>query len=161
MIERLKVWWRGLGRRERLLVAIALTVVGTVLFYAIAVEPAWRTRSRLARELPKLQEDVARMEALREEARALGNQGAGRDAGESLRVGAERSLQRAGIAGTVRDEGDRGITVKSSGLQAQAWFAWLDQFSRESRTQVMRARVVRAAGVGLVDAEVLLEVPAR
>ena len=153
MIERLKVWWRGLGRRERLLVAIALTVVGTALFYAIAVEPAWRTRSRLARELPKLQEDLARMEALREEARALGNQGAGRDAG----VGE----QRAGIAGTVREDGDRGITVKSSGLQAQAWFAWLDQFSRESRTQVMRARVVRAAGVGLVDAEVLLEVPAR
>lgn len=161
MIDRLRTWWRGLGRRERTLVSAAAAVVAMVVFYAGAVEPAWRTRTRLVSELPQLREDLASMEALREEVRVLAKQGAGRDTTTSLRVGAERSLQRAGIAATVRDEGERGITVKTSALQAQAWFAWMDQFSRESRSRVIRARVVRAVGPGMVDAEAQFEFSVR
>ena len=78
-----------------------------------------------------------------------------------MRVEAERSLQRAGLSATVRDEGERGIGVKSTGVQAQAWFAWMDQFTRETRSQVLRARVVRAVGTGMVDAEAQFEFSAR
>jgi general secretion pathway protein M len=161
VIDSLRNWWRGLGRRERTLVSVASTVVAVAVFYAFAVEPAWRTRERLSSELPKLREDLARMEALREEARVLAKQGSGRDTTASLRVGAERSLERAGLSATVRDEGARGISVKSTGVQAQAWFAWVDQFTRETRSQVLRARVVRAVGTGVVDVEAQFEISAR
>lgn len=168
MMAQLGAWWQGLARRERRLVAAAAGVIVAALLYAVAIEPAWRTRARLARELPQLQAQLAEMEALREEARLLKQQGFGTDSSGSLRAGAQRSLARAGLAATLRDEGERGLAVSAAGVSAQAWFAWLEEFTRESRVGVVRARVERGgtlatskAGAGMVRAEAGFEAPPR
>jgi general secretion pathway protein M len=161
MRERLRTWWTGLGRRERTLVVVAIAVVAGGMLYAFAIEPAWRTRMRVAGELPKLQEQLGQLEALREEARLLRSQGIGMDRGTSLRAGAEKSLARAGIAASVRADSERTITVTANGVPSGAWIAWMEEFGRESRARIVRARVERASAPGSVVAEAGFEVPSR
>jgi general secretion pathway protein M len=166
MRERLHAWWTGLARRERMLVVAAVVVVAGGMLYALAIEPAWRARVRIAGELPKLQEQLAEIEALREEARLLRSQGIGVDRGTGLRAGAEKSLARAGIAATVQSDPGRAdsrqaITVTASGVPAGAWIAWMEEFGRESRARIVRAKVERGGAPGAVAAEAGFEVPSR
>ena len=72
----MRAWWQGLARRERMLVAGAAVLVLAALVYLLAVEPAWKTRARLAAELPRLRAQAAEVEALAQEARQLAKRGA-------------------------------------------------------------------------------------
>jgi general secretion pathway protein M len=137
--------------------AIAMAVVALV--YAAAIEPAWRTRARLARELPQLQEQLAEIQALRDEARLLRQQGFGSDTGGSLRANLERSLVRAGLTGKLRADSERSVAVSAAGVPAQAWFAWMEEFARESRVRIVRARIIRSGAPGMVEAEAGFELP--
>jgi len=53
-----------------MVLAAAVTVLLATL-YALAVEPARNAQARLSGDLPRLQEQMARMEALRGEVRML------------------------------------------------------------------------------------------
>ena len=162
MTAALRAWWQGLARRERTMVACAGALVAVALVYVMGIEPAWRTRARLGREIPQLQEQLVELEALRDEARVLRQKGIGSAApGDSLQASLERSLARAGVAAKVRTDGERGVAVNATSVPAQSWFAWLEEFCRESRVRLVRARVTRAAAAGTVDAEAGLELPAR
>ena len=149
----LRSWWSGLARRERFMILAAVSVIAAALLYVAAVEPAWRERARLRRDLPQLQEQAAQVDALRAEALALGAGGGA--TGVADRAAAEQSLARAGFSGTVRGDGAR-LEVSVRGAAAQAWFAWLDSYVRESRLRVVRVRVNRTAGSGMVDADAAL-----
>jgi general secretion pathway protein M len=161
MMERLRGWWTGLARRERMLVVAAIAVVAGGMLYASAIEPAWRARVRIAGELPKLREQLGELEALREEARLLRSQGFGVDRGTGLRASAEKSLARAAIAAAVRADSERAITVTASGVPAAAWIAWMEEFGRESRARTVRAKIERTSVPGSVAAEAGFEVPSR
>jgi general secretion pathway protein M len=161
VIGRLQAWLRTRDRRERSMVGSAAGVVAAALVFALLVEPAWTTRARLATGLPQLQEQLAELEALREEARVLRQQGLGRDTAGSVRTDAERSLARAGLVATLRSDGERSVTVSAPSVQAQAWFAWMEAFAREARLRISHASVARAAAPGMVQAEVAFEVPGR
>jgi general secretion pathway protein M len=144
------------------MVACALALLVITLLYVIGIEPAWRARARLGREIPQLQEQLAELEALRDEARLLRQKGIGSAAsGGSLQASVERSLARAGVAAKLRADGERSVAVNVTSVPAQTWFAWLEEFCRESRVRVVQARVTRAAAAGTVDAEAGLELPAR
>ena len=145
-------WWSGLARRERVMILAAVTVVVAALLYVGAVEPAWRERTRLQRDLPRLQEQATQIDSLRAEALALGGSGTTIAAD---RAAAEQSLTRAGLAGSVRGGGSQ-LDVSVRGAAAQAWFAWLDSYVHESRLRVVRVRVNRAAGSGMIDADAAL-----
>src|SRR5204862_235881 len=67
----LREWWLGLARRERIGAAAAAAFALAAALYLLALEPAWRTRERLAKELPLLRAQAAQVEALRLEARGL------------------------------------------------------------------------------------------
>jgi len=160
----LRAWWQGLARRERTMVACAAALVAVALLYTVGIQPAWRARARLGREIPQLQEQLAELEALRDEARLLRQKGIGSAAsGGSLQASLERSLARAGVAAKLRADGERSatVTVTVTSVPAQTWFAWLEEVCRESRVRIVRARVTRAAAAGTVDAEAGLELPAR
>ena len=147
----LRSWWSGLAQRERVMTAGAGIVVAAAVVYIAAVEPAWRERARLLRDLPQLHEQAAQVDALRAEALALG-------AGNRVapvaadRVAVEQSLARAGLAGSVKGDGSA-LEVTVRGAAAQAWFAWLDGFVRESHLRVVRVRVTRTATSGLIDVD--------
>jgi general secretion pathway protein M len=161
VIERARHWWRTLGRRERTMVVAAAGLVAAALVFMAGIEPAWRTRARVTQELPRLQEQLAELEALREEARLLRQQGLGRDSAGSVRADAERSLARAGLLATLSGDNARSVTVRAASVQAQAWFAWTESFAREARLQVVSASVTRASAPGMVQVEAVFEVPGR
>lgn len=146
----LLAWWSGLARRERAMVIAAIAVVAAALLYLVGIEPAWRERARLLRDLPQLQEQAALVEALRAEALAIGGGGTTRGVD---RAAVEQSLARAGLAASVKDAAGR-LDISVRGAPAQAWFAWLEACLRESRLRVVQARVSRASASGLVDADV-------
>ncbi len=153
MIRRVLRWWQGLGRRERALCAVAAVVVAMGLIYALCIEPAWKTRARLAVDLPRLQGELVRIEALRDEIRVLEDRGSGVQTRASLRAAVEQSTKRANLTGEVVNQGASVISVKTRNVAAAKWFKWLERFVREARVQVVAARVERASQ-GRVDASV-------
>jgi general secretion pathway protein M len=162
MIASARAWWQGLARRERRMVACATALLAVALLYMIGIEPAWRARARLERDIPQLQEQLAELEALQDEARLLRQKGVASVAsGGSLQASLERSLARAGVAAKLSPNGERSVAVNATSVPAQSWFAWLEEFCREGRVRVVRARVTRAGAAGVVDADVGLEFPAR
>lgn len=149
----LRTRWQGLAPRERRMVLAAAACVVAALVYAIGIEPAWRDRARLLRELPDLQSQAAQVDALRQHALALRAQGAGADPPGEWKALAGQSLARANVAGRVEATPAGGIAVAAKDVAAQPWFAWVEGFARESRFRVVRLRVVRATALGRVDAE--------
>ncbi len=148
-----RTWWRGLARRERVMVLSAVFVVGIGLLYTVGIEPAWDMRIRLARDLPRLQDEVVQLEALRAEVRGLEQRSGGVQTRASLRAAAEQSLRRANLVGEVADHGANAVTVNTRNIAAAKWFDWLESFAREARIRVVTTRIERASP-GRVDARV-------
>ena len=153
MMSHARTWWRGLARRERMMVVSAVFVVGIGLLYTVGIEPAWDMRIRLARDLPRLQDEVVQLEALRAEVRGLEQRSGGVQTRASLRAAAEQSLRRANLVGEVVDHGANAVTVNTRNIAAAKWFDWLESFAREARIRVVTTRIERASP-GRVDARV-------
>ncbi|UCH49320.1 MAG: type II secretion system protein M [Betaproteobacteria bacterium] len=161
MMDRLRTWWTGLARRERIMTITATAVVFLGLLYSLAVEPAWKTRARLAAELPRLQAELVQIEALSAEAKRLDARiGVGQTA-EALRDAAEQSIRRANLAANVGSDGENTVTVKATGVSASAWLRWLESFTRETRSAVAAASMQRNGPAGLIDASVSFRTDAR
>lgn len=159
MMSHARTWWRGLARRERMMVVSAVFVVGIGLLYTVGIEPAWDMRIRLARDLPRLQDEVVQLEALRAEVRGLEQRSGGVQTRASLRAAAEQSLRRANLVGEVVDHGANAVTVNTRNIAAAKWFNWLESFAREARIRVVTTRIERASP-GRVDARVTFQTAA-
>lgn len=155
-----RTWWQGLARRERIALVVGASVVAAALLYAVAVEPAWRERARLLRELPKLHDAAAQVAALKDAALALRAQGLGTASGAALRDAAQQSAARAGLAASIALAADGTLTVSTRGASADAWFAWLEAFARDARLHVVAVKASRTAA-GIVDAEARLSAAGR
>ena len=148
--------WTSLSSRERIVVLAGTAFVLLALLYLIAVEPAWRTRSRLADELPRLRADAAQVEALRVEAAGLRKQAVNLDSREYViaaigKLLAERNLKAAAL----REIEERRILVSLKRADAAAAIGWLAEVSSELPLRVSAARLSRA-GAGAVDVEITL-----
>jgi type II secretory pathway component PulM len=142
-----------------MMVVSAVFVVGIGLLYTVGIEPAWDMRIRLARDLPRLQDEVVQLEALRAEVRGLEQRSGGVQTRASLRAAAEQSLRRANLVGEVVDHGANAVTVNTRNIAAAKWFNWLESFAREARIRVVTTRIERASP-GRVDARVTFQTAA-
>ena len=152
--QRMAAWWSALGRRERIMVLIAAGVVFVGAVYVVAVEPAWQTRSRLLRELPRLQEEMIALESLRAEAQRLSGRTGASMSGGSLREAAQLSVVRANLMASVEADPAGVVSVTAQNVTAHGWFTWLEAFTRETRASVHAVRVVRSPNPARVDATV-------
>lgn len=162
MIGRLRAWWLGLARRERVMTSAAASVVLLALLYLIAIEPAWKARVRLGTELPRLRAQVAEVSALALEAKQLASRGVAVDSAAAAKVALEQSLARANLASVrvaVLDE--RRVTVTAGAVPVTQWLAWAEEAARESRLRVAVIRISRTAVRAVVDAEATFEIAAR
>lgn len=149
-------WWTGLSRRERIAVGTAAALVAVALLYLAAIEPAWRTRARLAAELPRLRADAVAVDALAAEAKKLGARARSPESPAQTKAALDKLLaERNIVGGTVRDGEDQRLIVSVRRADAAAWLAWLKEASSELPLRVSTARISRVAP-GLVDAEVAL-----
>ena len=149
-------WWLGLSRRERLATALAATLALVATLYLVAIEPAWRTRERLAKELPALRAEAAQVDALRLEARRLKEGSVRVESPQDVQAAAARMLAERNLpASALRPaDGDRLLIVLNR-VDAANCLAALKEVSSELPVRVSAARITRVAP-GLVDAEVTL-----
>ncbi|MGH6690880.1 MAG: type II secretion system protein GspM [Gammaproteobacteria bacterium] len=162
MIARLRAWWLGLARRERVMTAAAATFVLLVLLFLVAIEPAWKARARLAAELPKLRAQVEEVDALAQEARGLKSRGVAAESVGAARAALEQSLARANLGGArvaVLDE--RRVGVNAGGVPVAQWLAWAEEAARESRLRIATVRLSRGPVRAIVDAEAVFELMGR
>ena len=149
-------WWTGLSRRERIAVGTGAALVAVALLYLAAIEPAWRTRARLAAELPRLRADAVAVDALAAEAKKLGARARSPESPAQTKAALDKLLaERNIVGGTVRHGEDQRLIVSVRRADAAAWLAWLKEASSELPLRVSTARISRVAP-GLVDAEVAL-----
>jgi type II secretory pathway component PulM len=150
--RRIGTWWTGLGRRERVLTAIAAAAVVSGLIFSIAIEPAWKTETRLRVELPRLQADLVQIRALHQEAQRLAGRAGAEQSLDSLREALEQSIVRANLGADVSTNGTNQVVVTVKNVSGRAWFGWLESFTRETRASVVDASIQRAGPAGLIDA---------
>jgi general secretion pathway protein M len=151
----MRQWWIGLSRRERIAVLCAAALVVTTLVYLIGIEPAWRSRTRLSAELPRLRSEAAELDQLAAEAAKLKLHTRTLESPEQTKAALTRLLAEKNISGAqVREEGER-IIVSAKRTEAAAWLTWLKDASNELPLRIAAARIARVSA-GLVDAEVTL-----
>jgi general secretion pathway protein M len=159
---RLRAWWLGLGRRERVMTAAAGAFALLAILYLVALEPAWKARARLGTDLPRLREQAAEVDALAQEAKRLASRGVAADSAGAARVALEQGLARASLGGVrvaVLDE--RRLTVSATGVPVTQWLAWAEEAARESRLRIAVVRISRTPVRAVVDAEATFEIAAR
>jgi general secretion pathway protein M len=156
MMARLREWWTGLARRERTAVAVATTLVAVAALYLLAIEPAWRTRARLAAELPRLRSQAADMQALALEAKKLRTRALSVDTPAQARAAlAKLAAEKNLPSPTLQEADEQRILVTLRRADAASSLAWLKEASSELPLRISAARVVRTAP-GIVDADVTL-----
>jgi general secretion pathway protein M len=158
----LRAWWVGLGRRERVMTAVAGAFALIAILYLVALEPAWKARARLATDLPRLRAQAAEVDALAQEAKRLASRGVAADSSGAARVALEQGLARANLNGVrvaVLDE--RRLTASASGVPVTQWLAWAEEAARESRLRIAAVRISRTPVRAVVDAEATFEIAAR
>jgi len=162
VIARLRTWWLGLARRERVMTAAAGSFTLLALFYLIAIEPAWKARERLGADLPRLRAQVAEVNSLAQEAKQLTSRGVAVESTAAAKIALEQSLARANLGGVrvaVLDE--RRVTVSAGAVPVTQWLAWAEETARESRLRIAVVRISRTSVRAVVDAEATFEIAAR
>jgi len=156
MRNSVREWWVGLSRRERIATIAAVVLTLAALLFLLGIEPAWRTRARLATELPALRAQAAQVEALRLEARRLKERVVRFDNPEQLRNAAAKLLaeRNLGAAALKPGEGER-LVLALRGVDAANCLGALKDVSTELPLRITAARITRVS-VGTVDADVTL-----
>lgn len=161
MIARLRVWWLGLTRRQRAMIAAAGSFALLALLFLIAIEPAWKARARLAAELPRLRAQAAEVDSLAQEAKRLTSRGVAMASAAAAGVALEQSLARANLVGLrVAVLDDRRIAVSAKAVPVTQWLAWTEQAARESRLSIAAVKISRTPIRAVVDAEATFEIAA-
>ena len=151
----MRQWWIGLSRRERIATAVAAALVLVTLLFLAGIEPAWRTRAKLAADLPLLRAQAAELDQLAAEAKKLKLRTRTLESPEQTRAALTRSLGEKNVTGAqIRDEGER-VIVTAKRIDAAAWLVWLKDTTNELPLRIAAARMARV-GTGIVDAEVTL-----
>ena len=163
MIEKLLQSWRAMAPRERRLVGAAGLVVILAAGYLLLLEPAWRGRQQLEKELPVLRGQLAQMSALATEVRRLAGAPKGADSPQALRTALETSVQAAGLgAGLAQLNASAELfDLRFASVPHAAWLAWLDTALRETQLRVADLSISREAVPGLVSVRLVLEFPRR
>ena len=105
MIGRLRAWWLGLARRERVMTAAAASLVMLAVLYLVALEPAWKTRQRLDTDLPRLRAQAEEINALAQEARRLTSRGVAVESAGGHAVALTAAELQLGSGESIEDTG--------------------------------------------------------
>lgn len=154
----LRTRWQAMAARERALVAGAVALVLLALLWWLAVAPALAVLRSAEPQHRALDEQLGRMRAMQQQARALQSQPKlGPD--DALRAVEESVRQRLGTSARISVAGDR-VTITLTGTPPDALAAWLGQARVNARVLPSDARLTRGASGGW-DGTLVLALPAR
>jgi general secretion pathway protein M len=160
MSTTLKDRWVGMATREKRIVKVGAWIVGVALFVGLLIEPALRNSALISKNLAAQRQDLATVRAYAEEARRLNSSGTGsnRAAVSDLKQELEKSVERANLGGTTKVTlAQQQATVSLTKVSFAALNDWLNSVPRELGVQVLRAKIERDAGAGLVSGELVFD----
>jgi len=158
MPERVSQTWSGLAAREKLLASGAAALVLVALVWWLLIGPALAVLRTSEPQHRALDAQLARMQALQQQARTLqGQPRQGHD--ESLRALEASVRQRLGTTARTTVAGDR-VTLSLTGTPPDALAAWLAEARTNARALPAEARLTRGAAGGW-DGTLVLTLPAR
>lgn len=156
-LARWQSFWLARTPKERVYLTVGGIVVLLALVYLLLIDPAIQGRAKLERALPSLHQQNAQMQALAQEAAALGNAAAGAGA-PVTREALEQSLTRYGMKPqSVAMLGDF-AKVQLNDVPFAKLTAWLDETQRVARASVQDANLVAQGAPGNVNAVLTLRV---
>ena len=148
-------WWGARTEQEQRMLSIGGAVVALGLVWGLLIDPALSGRSKLEKELPQLNQQVAELQALAGEASQLAAQPQAAPQPlnkEALAAG----LQARGLATqSLTVTGDY-VKVEFQGVPFAALVSWLDAMRREQRLVVQEGQVSAQGAAGQVDAHLTL-----
>jgi general secretion pathway protein M len=153
--QSLSEFWNARNGRERALLAGAASLVTLGLIYTLLIAPALSGRDQLSKNLPIVRQQVAQLQAMSKETRALSNKSAPSItpiSKESL----EAALTRKGLkAQTVALTGDI-ARVQLSAVSFAGLLDWLDDMQKNALVTVVEANIVALAQPDMVNATLTL-----
>ncbi len=149
--------------RERRLLIAAVGLLGLAAVFLVLIEPAWKGRQKLERELPVLRAQLARVDQLADEVIRLSSATSGVDSAQAARARLEQSVESAGLKASLVQLQQTGslFDVRFRSAPFAQWVAWLDTAARDARLRVVDVNVTREATPGMVTARISLEFSAR
>ena len=144
--------WQSWTVRERRMVAAMAAVIVLALTWALAIDPAWTTRDRLSRDLPRLRAQAAELSALLATVQGGASTQAARQG--SLEASLQAVLQASGLRALTQPQASGAVRVQFEGVAYAELASWLDRAVRELGVRVESAKA-NAVG-GRVNAELVL-----
>jgi len=144
--------WATFAPRERRLMALAATVLGAFLLWAVAIGPAWRTLQSAPAQIDLLDLQLQQMQVLAAESVAL--RAVAPVPAEQAQAALTAATERLGAPGKLSIQGDR-VLLALKGASAAQLTAWLAEARVGARARVVDATLTRA-GPGLWDGSLTL-----
>ncbi|WP_059413216.1 type II secretion system protein GspM [Cupriavidus basilensis] len=133
--------WRAMPPRDRRAVSACVAAIAVACGWLVGWEPAASAIPRLQREIPRDRAQWLQLQSLAKQAQTLrALPDIPRRAGAALRDEVARSLDAAGITGTVVEATDDGVRVRIDKVSFYTWMQWL-------------AGARQAFGLGVLDME--------
>lgn len=152
----LTAWFRGLARREQLMVLAGAGACALLLLFA-AWLPVERRVSALERRVNQKQSDLAWLKSMAPQLAALREAPAA--SGESLVVVVDQVARETGISRSLRGsqpgEGNT-LSVRLEQVPFDALVGWAGQLVQQHGVSVVTASIDGGAGVGTVGATFVL-----
>jgi general secretion pathway protein M len=158
-MEQIKVWYRALQPRERLLVVSAGAVIAFLLVIALLFGPLASSLRTQQERVANKQQDLVWMRSVSNSVRTMAAAQTSGISGESLVVLINRTAQQAGITGALTNQapqGDNGIRIRLEGASFDAMVAWLGVLDQQYGVRVDNASMDRGDKIGVVNASLML-----
>lgn len=153
--EQATLAWNARTEQERRFLSVGAGVVALALLYAVAIAPALTGRSQLNKDLPRLRQDAAQMQALAVDAAQLANQPVPQLVPMNKETLTASLTARSMAPVSLSMVGDY-AKVQLKDANFANLVSWLDAQQRESRISVQDAAVTAVNDAGQVDAVLTL-----
>lgn len=155
----LHLWWRGLARRERVMLTLGGGAVLAVLYGVLLLEPLQQQINALEKSLRAEQTTQVWLEAQRAVVAGYRQAPAPADDGRSLLAVMNEAASAAGVAGQLKritpvDESQ--IIAGFEDVPYSGFMRWLQTLTMERGARVLRLQMERRPEPGLVSVELTL-----
>ncbi len=158
-IDQLKARYDALAPNERMIVAGLAALLVAVLIYSIALTPLYKVVNERSSRVTQKQQDLAWMQSMAPQLRALGNTRPTINTNESLVVIIASTAGRANIASSLAGQtptGNNSVRVRLEGVQFDSLVNWLGILHAEFNIAIESADINHSAQPGQVNASLTL-----
>ena len=157
--EQLKSRFMALQLRERILVTSGGALLILVMLYSFALSPLYKSVNERAARVIQKQQDLAWMQSIAPQLRAMGTTHAIVNPNESMVVVVASTAGRANIASALAGQtpaGNNSVRVRLEGAQFDSLVTWLGMLQSEFGISVDAAEISHGAQPGQVKAGLTL-----